>query len=247
MNEKQSCTPRCRSFFLTKRSAITGQRVGLVCNQASVMPDTFCTCGRRFSRTRGIQAHDTFRPAARYSRRRAVQHDRDAARPRRADRHDGLFALQRGPRTDRGNARGPRHYRRRPAGRRLPHLHLHLHDGELHACRRKIRQAGRRLRPAKPDRRQRGRGQCHRRGIHVIRRPVRAADAARNDDRRAGEDVQRAFRHRLRTRGRRDGRLDTRDVGRRDRPAVGAAVAKYSRLSTRAWSFPRPCTSKAPN
>ena len=77
--------------------------------------------------------------------------------------------------------------------------------------------------------------------IQIVCRPIRAADAARDDDRRAGENVQRTLWHRLRSRGRRDGRLATRDVGRRDRSAVDASVAEHSdRRHLRRLSRDRP-------
>ena len=65
-------------------------------------------------------------------------------------------------------------------------------------------------------------------GVCVVRRSVPDPDAARPDDRRAGAPLQRPLRPRGRRRRRPDGRLDARDVLRRDRAAVGAAVAEHS-------------------
>ena len=64
-------------------------------------------------------------------------------------------------------------------------------------------------------------------GIRVVRRALSDPDAARDDHRRAGAAVQRAFRHRRGPRGRDDGGLAARNVCGRDRPAVGAAVAEH--------------------
>ena len=72
-----------------------------------------------------------FRPAARVPVRRAGQHDRDAHAHDEVRRVPvySLYSETREP--TRRNAARPRRARHRPAGRRRPHLHLHLHDGQL--------------------------------------------------------------------------------------------------------------------
>ena len=55
-------------------------------------------------------------------------HGKDSRR-----RRAGVLALQRDARADRGHAARPGRAGHRPAGRRHARLHLHLHDGELHA------------------------------------------------------------------------------------------------------------------
>ena len=113
---------------------------------------------RRRSRDRPGRA---VRSAARLPIRPAGQHDRDAARPRRAAADPDLLALQRDPRADAGDAPRRRRAGDRSAGRRHARLHLRLHDGELHARRGPARRPRRRLRPPEPGRRRRGRrGRC---------------------------------------------------------------------------------------
>ena len=107
--------------------------------------------------------------------------------------------------------RGYRRARHRPAGRRHARLHLHLHDGQLHARRGATRRARRGLRPAEPDRRRRrSRAPLLRRAVDVVRRPVPDPAAPRDDDRRAGAALQRRVRHRLRARRRAARRLAAR-------------------------------------
>ena len=117
------------------RSLVAGRRIGLVCNPASVdgaAPAHRRSAGRR-SRRCTLAAH--LRPAARVPVRPAGQHDRDAARATTRDARPGVFAVQRDARADGRDARGRRRAGRRPSGRRHPHLHLHLHDGQLPARR----------------------------------------------------------------------------------------------------------------
>ena len=139
-----------------------------------------------------------------------------------------------------------RRARHRPAGRRHPHLHLHLHDGELPGCGAQARRQGDRLRPAESDRRRRRRRADARPRLRVVRRPIPDPDAARDDDRRAGAPVQRALRHRRRSRGRADGRLATRDVSRRAGRAVGDALAEHPDARHRRSCIRARCCSRAP-
>ena len=64
--------------------------------------------------------------------------------------------------------------------------------------------------------------------LRVVRRAVPDPDAARPDDRRGGAALQRSLRPQRRRRRRPDGRLEAVDVLRRDRTAVGPAVAQHS-------------------
>ena len=108
-------------------------------------------------------------------------HAQDARR-----RRPGLLALQRDARADRRDAARHRRAGDRSAGRRHPRLHLHLHDGELHARRRAARRPRRRLRSPEPDRRRsRSKGALAQTGCVVVRRAVPDSDAPRHDDRRA--------------------------------------------------------------
>ena len=94
------------------------------------------------------------------------------------------------------DARRRRRPGRRSPGCRHPHLHLHLHDGQLPARRPPARHPRRRVRSAESDRRRRDRGADARPGVCVVRRPVPDPDAPRHDDRRAGAALQRPFRAR---------------------------------------------------
>ena len=143
---------------------------------------------RRAGGSRRRSHRRDLRPAARLPVRSAGEHDRVAARERRAAARAGLLALQRDARADGRDARRPRRAGDRPAGRRHAHLHLHLHDGQLPAwpparhglpvivCDRPnpiggVAVEGPMLEP----------------GVRVVRRPVSDPDAARHDDRRAGD------------------------------------------------------------
>ena len=138
------------------RSLLAGARVALVSNPASIdgrLRHAAEVLGRR-SRDRAGRA---LRAAARIPIRPAGQHDRDAARPGRAAAGADLLALQRDPRAHAGDAARRRRAGHRSAGRRHAGLHLHLHDGELHARRRPSRRPRRRLRPSESGRRRGGR------------------------------------------------------------------------------------------
>ena len=212
---------RLGSERLFDSGALRGRRVGVVCNPASVDSGFRHILDRLALRT-GRHARRDLRAAARVPVRRAGQHDRD--RPR-----DGRDAPR--ARSTRSTARrasrpprccGPRRARHRPAGRRRPHLHLHLHDGQLPARLRPPRRAGHRVRSAEPDRRRGRRRADARAGLRVVRRPVPDPDAPRHDDRRAGAAVQRALRPRRGPRGRsrwRAGRATMYFDA--DRPAAG--------------------------
>src|SRR4030095_12414788 len=71
-------------------------------------------------------------------------------------------------------------------GGRPPHLHLHLHDGQLHARLRAASHPGHRVRPAESDRRRGRRRRSPRAWIRVIRRSVPDPDAPRDGDWGAG-------------------------------------------------------------
>ena len=86
-------------------------------------------------------------------------------------------------------------------------LHLHLHDGQLHAGGGPPRRARRRLRPAESNRRRGRRRQPAASRLCVVRRAVSHSAAPRDDDRRAGAAVQRRVRHRRVARRRADRRL----------------------------------------
>ena len=126
------------------------------------------------------------------------------------------------------HAEGRRRHRGRPPGRRLPHLHVRVHDGQLHARGARAGQAGGRVRPPQPDRRGSGGRERPRPGVRLVRRPLPDPDAPRHDLRRAGPAVQRGPRHRLRPRGGADGGLGARDVDGRHGRAVGHALAQHA-------------------
>ena len=201
---------------------------------------------RRRHRARPLRrpAHHALRAPARHPRRRAGQHDRDRARRGPADGPAGVFALQRDARAHRGHAEGRRRHRGRPAGRRLPHLHLRLHDGQLHARGARARQARDRLRPPQPDRRGGGGRQRPRARLRILRRPVPDPDAPRHDVGRAGPALQRGLRHRLRPRGGGDGGLDARHVDGRHRTRRGSCPRPTCRPSTPPPCSPAPSTSR---
>ena len=86
----------------------------------------------RRARRRRRQPHRRLRPAARPARRQAGQYGRDRGLHRPGPRHPGVQPLRRGPPPDRPVDGHVRHHPDRPAGPRLPHLHLH-HDAALRA------------------------------------------------------------------------------------------------------------------
>ena len=87
---------------------------------------------------------------------------------------------------------------------------------------------GHRVRPPESDRRRGGRRADARAGVRVVRRALPHPHAPRDDHRRARGAVQHAVRHRRGPPRRPDGGLVARDVLRRDRPAVGHAVAEHA-------------------
>ena len=114
------------------RKLIAGQRIGLVCNPASI--DSL-RARRRPPRRRRLELTALFGPQ--HGFRSDLQdnmiespHAQDAKR-----RVPVLLALQRDARADRGDARRHRRAGDRSAGRRHADLHLHLHDGQLPARR----------------------------------------------------------------------------------------------------------------
>ena len=113
------------------RAPLAGRRVALLAHPASVTRDLTHSLDA-LAALRRHQAHRRVRPAARPARRQAGQHDRVAGLQRSGARHSGVQPLRRGAPADR---RDDGHLRRaagRPAGPRLPHLHLH-HDAALRA------------------------------------------------------------------------------------------------------------------
>ncbi len=90
-------------------------------------PDAFARCARRLRRHKDQRC---LRPATWAARRQAGQHDRVAGFQGSGARHSGLQSLWRGAQADGCNDGRIRCDPRRPAGSRLPHLHLH-HDPAL--------------------------------------------------------------------------------------------------------------------
>ena len=142
--------------------------------------------------------------------------------------------------------RGARRARHRPAGRRHAHLHLHLHDGEL---------------PARPPAGTACRSSC---AIGRIRSAASAVEGPMlvpgfesfvgqfpipmRHGMTIGELARffnDALRHRREARSREDAGLVARAVRRRDRPAVGAAVAEHADARHRRRLSRARCCSKA--
>ena len=189
------------------RGLVAGSRVALVSNPASVDRSLRHSADRPPGRSRHRPGR-ALRPAARVPFRSAGQHDRDAARPGCAPADPDLLALQRDARTDRRDAARRRRAAHRSAGRRHARLHLHLHDGQLHARRRAARRPRRRLRSSEPGRRcRRGRGDTAA-GVRVVRRTVPDPAASRPHHRRDRPSLQPGIRHRRRARHRPARRLD---------------------------------------
>ena len=212
---------------LLDSSRLNGLKVGILANPASIDHD-FTHVVDRLGQASLIQARRDLRPAARLPLRRAGQHDRDAARARTRGARAGLLALQRDARADRGDAAASTcsSIDLQDVGARI-YTYIYTMANCLRAAARHgvpvivcdrpnpiggVEVEGPMLEP----------------GLRVVRRPVPHPDAPRHDDRRARAAVQRAFRHRRRARGRADGGLDARHVFRRDRPAVGDAVAEHA-------------------
>ena len=104
------------------RKPLAGRRVALLAHPASVTarPGAFS----RRARGRRRQAHRGVRSAARPARRQAGQHDRVAGLQRPGARHPGVQPVRQGAPPDAGDDGRLRHPARRPAGPRLPRLHL---------------------------------------------------------------------------------------------------------------------------
>ena len=213
-----------------KLDLIRGQRVGLVCNQASVLPDTFHHAADVFHEHSDINLTTLFGPQ--HGIRGDVQynmietpHVRDArtgimvyslySEIARADRGNGCATSIRSSSICRMSAAASTRFSTRWPTACAPPQNLANASSSATV---RIRSTATRLRATITED-----------AFRSFVGQFEIADTARNDDRRAGENVQRAFWHWLRSRGRRDGRLVARDVGRRDRFAVDTSVAKHSR------------------
>ena len=104
-----------------KIDLIRGRKVGLVCNQASVFPDTFAHAADVFASRGEFELTTLFGPQ--HGIRGDVQYNMIET-PHVRDERTGkmvysLYSETRDP--DRGDARRSRRHHRRPAGRRVPH------------------------------------------------------------------------------------------------------------------------------
>ena len=212
------------SDILFDRQLLRGRTIGLVANPASV--DARLRHVAERAEAGGVRIGALFGPQHGFTSdlQENMIESPHATDTRRRVPVYSLYSETREPTAQ--DARRPRCAGDRPAGRRHAHLHVHLHDGELPARRTHARCAGHRLRSAQSDRRGRGRGPRARSRVHLVRRPVSDPDAARHDDWRAGEVLQRALRPRRQARGRDHAGLVARSVFRPDRAHVDPAVAE---------------------
>ena len=100
-----------------------------------ILPRSRPTSRIRSTRWRALRrraADRRVRSAARPARRQAGQHGRVGRFPRPAARHSRVQPVRRSASPDRRDARHVRRAAGRPAGPRLPHLHVH-HDAALRA------------------------------------------------------------------------------------------------------------------
>ena len=218
------------STRLVASGRLAGLRVGVVANPASVDHAVRARRRSRCAPPTGVTLAAIFGPQHGF---RSDLQDNMIETPhgrRRGAPGAGLLALQRDARADRRDARRPRRAGHRPAGRRRPHLHLHLHDGQLPARLR----AGTACRSSSAIGRTRSaastvEGETLVAGLRVVRRPLPDPDAPRHDDRRAGAALQRALRASAPT-----SRWSPMEGWRRDlyaddgRRAVGDAVAEHA-------------------
>ena len=164
MSTLTSATPAVVSLGIdqlldTDRGLISGNRIGLVCNPASIdakfrhtsdrlRDDAESTLVALFGPQHGFRSNLQDNMIE-------TPHDRDA---RRQVPVFSLYSETREPTAE--MLQGHRRPRRRSAGRRDARLHLRLHDGELHARRGPARSARGGLRSSESDRRRGGRGRC---------------------------------------------------------------------------------------
>ena len=243
-----ACASCSGSERLLESAALDGRRVGVVCNPASVdarVPSTSPIGSRRDARA---AARRHLRPAARVPIRRPGEHDRD--RPRRDDDppRAGVLALQRDARAD-----------RRRCCEDLDVLVIDLQDvgtriytyiytmANCLTRRAPARREGHRLRSARiRSAASRSKDRCSIAGFESFVGLYPIPDAARDDDRRARAAVQRALRHRRRSRGRRRWRAGARRMYHDDdRRAVGDALAEHPDARQSRSSIRARCSSKA--
>ncbi len=164
------------------RRPLEGRRVALLAHPASVTqgphPQSRCAGRKRAQGLGGVRA------AAWRPRRPPGQYDGVAGLHRSDLRRARIQPLRRGPPPDRPVDGHLRHHSRRPAGPRLPHLHL-CDDASLRArSGRPARQERLGTRPPEPGGPARGRPDSASR-LGKLRRRRADADAARPDARRA--------------------------------------------------------------
>ena len=133
---------------------LAGRRVALLAHPASVTAISRIR-SMRSPRCGDLEAHRGLRPAARPARRQAGQHGRVAGLPRSGARHPGVQPVRQGAPAHAGDDGHLRRAAGRPAGRRLPHLHLHHHAALCARSGGEARQGGLGARP--PESRRAGR------------------------------------------------------------------------------------------
>ncbi|MBK7932500.1 MAG: DUF1343 domain-containing protein [Acidobacteria bacterium] len=197
-----------------KIDLIRGQRIGLVCNQASVLPDTFVHAADAFGERGEFELTTLFGPQ--HGIRGDVQ-DNMIETPHSVDERTGrmVYSLY-------SETRVPTEEMVRDIDTFVVDLQdvgcrIYTFVYTMANCMRAAKQFGKKV--VVCDRPNPINGNAIEGNIteHEFRSFVgqfETTDAARYDHRRTRQDVQRTFRHRLRPRGRRDGRLDTRNVGR---------------------------------
>ena len=138
-------------------AVVRGRRVGLVTNQAGVdaqgISDVVRSAGGRRAARGAVQPRARLPRRGRSGRRGRLVH-------RFGHRSTNLQSLRPEYRPHRRHARRHRPAAGRPARRGRAVLHLPVHDGRGDALGGAARRAGRRARPARPDRRGRCRATC---------------------------------------------------------------------------------------
>ncbi len=222
------------------RRPLAGRRVALLAHPASVTRDLTHSLDA-LAALPDLDAVGRLRSPARPARRQAGQHGGVARLHRPAARHPGVQPVRRGTPPDRGDDGHLRRAAGRPAGPRLPHLHLH-HHAALRAGRGgATRQGGVGARPPQP-RRPPGRGHAVARRLGELRRRRPPADAPRHDHGRARALVRRHARARRRNARDRDAGLAVRKpppaTAGRSASAPGSTPAPTR--PTCGWRVPTP-------
>ena len=222
------------------RAPLAGRRVALLAHPASLTADLTHSLDA-LAACPEIDALRRLRPAAWPAGRQAGQHGREPGFPRSGARHPGVLPLRRGAPPHRRDAGDVRRPPLRPAGPRLPHLHLHHHAAVRAGGGRAARQGGLGARPSQPRRPpHRGPGASPRLG--ELRRRRADADAPRPDARRARPLVRRHAEARCRLPGHRDGGLAPRTPhpATAGRSANGPGSTPAPTPPTSGWPAPMP-------